>query len=226
MESFKIMFVGNHGQGKSTTANVLAKQPVFDTGDGIERVTTEIVFKKIGERLVIIDSPGFGDPADEKIFFENILKSRDILLGLGQLNAFILVNKWTNENPGGFKNSVEEFFKAFGKVAVRSVIVLGVQEGKILAKDKFEKIIQDSDGYKLLLKANDNKIIPFLIWYENPFQDYDQEGILFENIGKVKPYQSSYFEFAFDLADIQLKNINERDLPKVEPKKPGGCPFL
>ena len=50
------MFVGNHRQGKSTTAN------------------------KLKELYEIFDFPGFGDPIKKKNFYEELLKKKKFFL--------------------------------------------------------------------------------------------------------------------------------------------------
>ena len=102
---FTLMVVGEAGLGKSTLVNSLflsdlyndRKMPPVDerikkTVD-IQKTTMEIEEKGVKLRLTVVDTPGFGDNLDGKIFLDNFENCEPTLTEL-----WIYFRKWKLES--------------------------------------------------------------------------------------------------------------------------------
>lgn len=125
-----IVFVGSTGNGKSSTANLIIGGNRFPVGKSMVSFTLEIQRCDVEYlNIRLIDTPGLNDNRMDE-------KNIDILLqgltsniihyekdSIFQIDAFILVAK-CNPRASSLKPDLEKIRKLFGKIALKSLIIL------------------------------------------------------------------------------------------------------
>jgi GTP-binding protein EngB required for normal cell division len=206
----KLVFIGQVGNGKSSTGNKLCGEGVFTVGNDINRVTTEIE-KAYCADYALVDCPGFGDPANEAFFLTKFLEFKTDFLQLAPVDAFILVIKFGQDISNSFLDASQQFIKAFGTTGLKSLMILCIQssEKRFYSESEFEKIILDSDGYLFLLEKNKNMNVPYCKW--DNFKEYkDQENCFKKNLNKLSAYTHDDTQFAFNLIEKEIEVLNKK----------------
>jgi small GTP-binding protein len=118
----RILVTGASGVGKSTLLNALIGKKVFETGDELDRVTTQVTVHKFqseyGVEIVVFDSPGLhdgGGAAQEKTYVTEMLKmikahdGIDLILYCKQMDV-------TNASVAVEKDIIQKLTEGLGKL--------------------------------------------------------------------------------------------------------------
>ena len=86
-------------------------------------MTTEID-KAYCTDYILVDCPGFGDPANEIFFLTKFSERKTDFLQLTPIDAFVLVIKFDQDKSSSFLDAAKQFFEAFGTKGLKSLMIL------------------------------------------------------------------------------------------------------
>ena len=215
MEQKKLVLIGPVGYGKSTTGcTLLRKRDAFTKGSDINRITLQFQAHN-GNGLHVIDCPGIADPSNDTIFQKNFLDNKEHLFRILPIDAFILVIKFDKDQSIGFNLAAQEYFRYFGRVGIKSLLILCIQgnQKKIYSETEFRRIFFNTDGYKFLVGKNNKEAIPFCLWdnFSSAYYDMQQNELLSE-VAKLQKIDRIKLEFFVDLVENDIGRINELNL--------------
>ena len=185
------------GMGKSFTGNNILKQNAFTHGSQVGRITKYITIGK-GTEYIVADCVGIGDDKSDKQFAQSFLDKEGILTSMAPVHAILFVVKFTNKESNSFEITAKEFFNYFRAPAIKSIVLVCIQDSIIQSDDEFRKTLYKSAGYRFLYEKNKNNHIPYVLW--DNLHDYYviQESNLRSAINLVKPYNTDMMAFLFD----------------------------
>ena len=217
----KLVLVGINGAGKSTTANNLAGDAVFDTGASTSRITTRVEAQNLDEGFLIIDSPGFG--TTDALFFQEFLNFRERILVEAPTHAFLLVVKFNVNEAAAFYIAAEQFFRAFGDEGIKSVVIVCIQgnPARMYGRDQFRQVLIETDGYKYLKRRNGNVDIPFCLWDNVDINRHPrQREELLNLINPLPNYSLTHWRMALNAMENAIDNFNREDAIRNRPNPP------
>ena len=226
-----LVLVGPMGHGKSSTGNTLLRRNCFTLGDDSKRITRKIQIEEDNNNnYLIIDCPGFGDIGDKNIFHNEFIKNQNRITTLlcdSPIKAFIFVIKFNLNKSDAFLEAAEEFFKLFGSLGIRSVILLCIQvnEKRISSKTEFEDILINSDGYKFFSNKI-NKDIPWCLWDNEKNRYPNQKNEFRQCLDMCTPYDNSSLNMSFDLINIDMENLRNNNINNAPKESKQSWDFL
>ena len=222
-ESKRLLLIGNWDNGKSTIANFLLKNEYFTTDNLSMRTTREIRTCSDNGYLITV-CPKFGDKQDNSLFFEKIINCKDHLLENSPYDALAMIvkmdfNQIDDKNDSTyFYDIIKVFVDSFGKISVKSLLLIFFQDKTHLNKHDFDAILKKSDGYLELKRLNDNVDIPYVLWEDSVPVNKRLERLT-EILNDKSFFKKESMEQAFELIEklfIEYKQISDSEINHIE----------
>jgi len=98
---YSLVFVGPNGHGKSSTANKIAEENLFTTGNRAQTVTltvsvAKVVHNELFGEMTLCDCPPFSD-CQTGSFLSEFQANKNVFLDLAPISAFLMVIKFDQE---------------------------------------------------------------------------------------------------------------------------------
>jgi hypothetical protein len=209
----KLVLIGPVGSGKSTTGCILLRNKPNRFTTGKQSIPVTIEFQAENDNLLhVVDTSGLSDQTNSDIFQNNFLKYKEEFLKILPIDAFILVIKFDGKEFKGFFTASQEYFRYFGSIGIKSLLILFIQEGEEItySEKTFLDIISKSDGYRFLKVKNNDQRIPFCLWDNKSSIYYDmQQNELLNQVAKLEKIDFNKFIAFCDMLENDIRRIIE-----------------
>jgi len=231
-----LVFVGTTGMGKSSTcqsflSHVGGKKQfkISDRSISETKVFDKALISKCPEapwQFYVVDSPGFADSAmDDETYAKLITGLADFIKdssgkSSNAADAYILVTKLTPK-ASALKNDLEQMLLYFGRKAVKSTLVLIIDQEQRPFSKILGELEKDGGGFNKILadaKGEPGFNPEWFTYWDNKRPYADQYGDFFEKISKFKSF--TYEEYEASKGEIKAHNHKKlHDKQELELKR-------